>query len=977
RGKEIERVSSRQITRSNTSVIGKTALKRTSRNPAIIITLPKARLRSIKTCARNYGRSRQPTIFRRNLYRLDWTDDRLCSRGEGQTISIQAGLLKTLTARQQLIQILTHKGATFIPRREDGSINNITRHTHIITGDIEFPEYSKALDYNIHVVRPSWVESSFEKGRQTQARQHSPDPSMFFREVIVSCAELPEGDKDAIIAGTLALGGLYSAPLTKLVTHVVALDMHNDKCRTVQAKDLACKIVLPHWFDDCLKLGKLINEGPYLLPDPEILRASSDEPVRARSTPGLDGATSAVAGAPPAYNPPISPSDSRKQLAVFKDKKVLFSKDLNVNDHLAKTLRHLVSQAGGSLTTDVEECDVYIGHYRDGMDYVAASQAEKTVGNLSWFYNVINRNKWTNPLGKLLHYPVPRDGIPGFKGKRISLSNYSGEARIYLENLCKEAGADFTKTMKQDNTHLITAHTHSEKCDAAQEWNIDIVNHLWLEESYAKCAAQSLTNKRFTHFPPRTNLSEIVGQTPIDINKVRKLYFANGEKTIKDAEPGAKTPHPFRGAVRAPDTSPRKGVPASSAATSKAKSFVDAPEPMDVDGDENDSSEFLPAPQTAKRRKTRVGSDAAMATPSMLRTTGRENSPPTTGRASKEKALRDLHALKDDVLLYDRERKRKGGVVHGGRRTAEPEEEQPVVTKAAATKTRNKRKSDDMGDDTAEISETEIAGVKGKAKKVKTDNGPPVKFTMLVTGDERWLGNMKREAIEKAKLRAIGIKITTEPSECSLLCAPRILRTKKFIAALAKSPFVVNIGYLDSALANETLPDLDDHLLKDDEAEQRLGFLMDDALDRADMNKNHLLHGWTIFITEKVPGGFETYKEIISINGGTAILYKGRSNVIPGPRYNPGGDRDRGSWVQNQGLEEIEPNQVFLISGTLPEEVKLWQKFRDEADRKDCDAMIVKTDWLINLAMSQQIEWDEKWALKESLVSGYEEGRGK
>ena len=146
------------------------------------------------------------------------------------------------------MHLLTKDGATFIPRREDGSINNIAGHTHVITDDIDFLEYSRALEYNVHVVRPSWVISSHEKGRQTQPRQHSPDPSMFFREVIVSCADLPEGDKDAIIAGTLALGGLYSAPLTKLVTHVVSMDMHNDKCRTVEAKQLACKIVLPHWY---------------------------------------------------------------------------------------------------------------------------------------------------------------------------------------------------------------------------------------------------------------------------------------------------------------------------------------------------------------------------------------------------------------------------------------------------------------------------------------------------------------------------------------------------------------------------------------------------------------------------------------------------------------------------------------------------------------------------------------------------------
>jgi hypothetical protein len=467
---------------------------------------------------------------------------------------------------------------------------------------------------------------------------------------------------------------------------------------------------------------------------------------------------SAVAGKPPPYNLSISPSESRKHLAVFRDKKVLFSKDLNINEHLAKTLRHLVTQAGGALTTDVNETDVYIGHYRDGIDYVAASRAEKTVGNLAWFYNVINRNKWTNPLARLLHYPVPRDGIPGFKDMRISLSNYSGEARIYLENLCTEAGAMFTRTMKQDNTHLITAHTHSEKCDAAQEWGIEIVNHLWLEESYAKCAVQPLTVKRYTHFPPRTNLSEVVGQTTIDMAKVRKLYFAGPEKTIKDAEPGAKTPHPFRGAVKAPDTSP---LPSSAAVASRAKPSVSS---KDVDPVQDSK----PAPQTAKKKKTRVGSDAAMSTPSMLsRRTEKEATPPTTGRASKEKALTNLHALKDDILLFEREQRRKGGVVHGGRRTAEPEDEEMANTMTATTATTTKtmaktrkRKSNDTAHEDAEISDAELGGVTSKGNKAKKakmsgSNGvaePDILYTMMVTGDERWLGNAKKESVETVSL---------------------------------------------------------------------------------------------------------------------------------------------------------------------------------------------------------------------------------
>jgi hypothetical protein len=64
-------------------------------------------------------------------------------------------------------------------------------------------------------------------------------------------------------------------------------------------------------------------------------------------------------------------------------------------------------------------------------------------------------------------------------------------------------------------------------------------------------------------------------------------------------------------------------------------------------------------------------------------------------------------------------------------------------------------------------------------------------------------------------------------------------------------------------------------------------------------------------------------------------------------------------------------NRVYLISSTSDEEVKLWEKFEAEARKKGLEPRIVKTDWLINLAMSQRVEWDEKWELKEELVPGW------
>ena len=420
-----------------------------------------------------------------------------------------------------------------------------------------------------------------------------------------------------------------------------------------------------------------------------------------------------------------------------------------------------LSRSAGELVSD--DCDIYIGHYREGNDYVEAFQAGKEVANLAWFYNVINRNRWTNPLTKLLHYPVPRDGISGFRGMRISLSNYTGEARIYLENLVKEAGAEFTKTMKQDNTHLITAHKQSEKCEAAQEWNINIINHLWLEESYAKCAVQSLTHSRYTTFPSRTNLSEVVGQTPINLDMVRRFYFATREKTIKDVEEeglepaDGLAPRPYRGAVK-PQRSPRKTVPASSAvpATAPMPTAADdsithtSVEAMDTLHEEEEA----PVPRTARKAKGRGVADAE--TPLRKTLSEKESeTPPTTGRASKNRALDAMHKQKEDIALFQKEMKRKGGVIRGGRRISE--DDAPESAKKA---TRGKKRASveavdadgdsEMGNGSAEEEAVKPTGRQTKkAKKsdlVAGDDGlPPVKYKMLVTGDVRWQGKPKKE----------------------------------------------------------------------------------------------------------------------------------------------------------------------------------------------------------------------------------------
>lgn len=395
---------------------------------------------------------------------------------------------------------------------------------------------------------------------------------------------------------------------------------------------------------------------------------------------------------------------------MFANKKVMLSDNLGIGSHLRGTIEDLITKGGGSVTTSVHKADMYVSKYRDGEDYTIASRAGKDVGNLAWLYYLITHNTWTSPLRRLLHYPVARNGLPDFKGFRISLSNYSGDARIYLENLITAAGAECTKTLKQDNTHLITAHVVSEKCAAAKDWNIHLVNHLWLEESYARWCVQSVANSRYTHFPLRTNLGEVVGQTKIDRHAVEHNFFPEEDANMVGPEEEAKPMQP------------------------KDQSLL-------VGGVPNSSVQHSPKKPTAKAKPKKPYEDVrklpdVQRTPSTKRMTalGKENHTPGTGssRKAKDVATSRLHEIAPDIALFEKESKRIGGVVHGGRRKNDPD--------------RVNLKKHPVEDDTATDSDT-----RGAKRQKTTTKSPPVSQHLLVTGYKRWLGEPAIEADDKVR----------------------------------------------------------------------------------------------------------------------------------------------------------------------------------------------------------------------------------
>lgn len=823
---------------------------------------------------------------------------------------------------------ITSAHGTIVPfDAPKGRIENLKDINYIVSETADFPDYHRALDLMIHVVKPTWVHASLQSMKTKNPRAYSPDPALFMSDVVICCGEIPNGDKEAIEGGVLALGGQIAPSLSKQVTHLIALDVSEPRCQLAISKRLQLVIVLPHWFDDCLKVGRRISERPYTLPNPEILADAEPGaiPPTRTSQQIRDATTPEPQNEPVPLPPHLEPP---RAIKAFEGKSVKLGEDLNISTKLRGVITGMIQAGGGSVTSKIDEADMYVCNYREGTDYVKASQAQKDVGNLGWLYYLITHGIWTNPMQRMLHYPRPREGIPGFDSYKISISSYTGEARVYLENLIKATGAEFTKTFKQDNTHLIAAHKNSEKCEAAAEWGVNIVNHLWLEDSYAKCREMPLTENRYTYFPARTNLGEVLGQTEIDRDATEKIFFSKQTKPVKAV----------KAAPQSKDASASRVVPRAS----------EPPAPRSP-----------PMAEKAKRAK----SGGSVQTPAPPRQTDGENHTPGS-RGAKDRALSKLHDFAPDIAQFEKEMKRKGGVIHGGRRRTEDEvEERAKQAKGGRDSVSSKRSIEEVDED--EETEDEAPDVPAKNKRAKKEKLTPIKFRMLISKDERWTNNAEKESKDKARLRELGLFITDDFKKVDLVCAPHPVRTKKFIASLACAPTLVSTSYLDFALKNNKLPPVEKHLLQAKDFEKANKFRLSEALERAKQNKHRLLKDWTIFCTEKVAGGFDTYKDIIEVNGGKCSLWKGRPTTVSASKR-----------IRNTSDKEVSQNQVedegdvlYLISDADKREFNNWTKFRELAKKHDMVPRIVKTEWLLSVAMAQYVHWDPQWELDEDVVN--------
>ncbi|KAK9468932.1 BRCT domain-containing protein [Lipomyces arxii] len=854
----------------------------------------------------------------------------------------------------KLRQLLNDGGAQEVEIFRDGNSEkwNVKAVTHIITTNIDFPEYDEAEELMINVVKPLWVYKSVSHNRISPIRLYSPNPKLFFSDVNIVVAGLHTGDCEALYGGVRALGGQWSETLSRFTTHVVALSADHPKCKAASHARRAVKVVLPHWIDDCLKLNRRIDDTPYLFPDPKILTDANSGITLTPPNKDLTYLHSAY------VREDFKPPEPRS--TVFDNKKFFLGLDLRLSERSRSTLQVMIEAAGGQTVENRSDSNVYIGYYRYGPEYVGACRNHLVVGNLTWLYWMVAHDKWSSPMSHLLHYPIPKWGLDEMTEYKICVSGYSGESRHYMEKLILACGAKYTKALRLDNTHLITAKPSGEKYEAARLWNQHIVNHLWLEESYAKWQVQTVTLPRFSHFPRLTNLMEVIGQTRLDASQLKRFYALDDGPSpdrvsqVEDDSSPAKENQSVD--VTVPPTVPGFTLSEPVVKTDEVRDSTSKKEPEPVgkvvekrklvlkDHNSQQSSveqqsqhekvEQEEKPKSSAKENAYVLIAKTVVKPSKIltkipepasraRTSSSEDaSPPVVssgGRRAKEKAAEKLRDNIEDLNEYQIQKRRKG-------LPSLPSEEESQVV---ATPTR-KRKSE------------ESMGIEGASKhKLKTDN-KEVTMKVLMTGYPRSL-----TLHELQRLYRMGIELVEKSHDITHLASPKISRTEKFLCAIPLAPVIISTDFIQDCLTKGKLLNDRDYILRDKEGEKINNCNLSKTLEAAKAKGTGPFKNMVINVTPKAINsdkGSDTLGNIITANGGVVVK-------IRTPRAKKFAARDG--------------QPMVLISSV--EDESYFEAFLDAADAEGRDAYIFTSDWVATGVLRMKVKFGDEFALRTNL----------
>ncbi|KAF8970994.1 hypothetical protein BGZ46_010383, partial [Entomortierella lignicola] len=751
-------------------------------------------------------------------------------------------------------------------------------------------------------------------------------------------AKLPAYDRQLIQNAVEDYGGSFTPDITSNITHMIALTESGIKYDYImEHPELEIKIVLPHWFQLCCNMRRLLPETIYQFPNPPMLNPDY------------------LPTDPPKNMAPQLYSNSVKSVALFLSSpseihslfldgyKIFFGEDLNIIPERRANIEEKITEAGGIIVNEYSSgtVDIVICRFRIGRIYIEASRDGKIVASADWLLHVLQTGKLPSPKASLLHYPIPHECIPGMNKLVITISNYTGSIREYLKRMIVAMGAVYKPTLSnrsaaEPTTHLICGNASGDKYEKGHEWNVKLVNHLWLEDCFQAWSLQSETKPRYTLFPVHNQLSFVFG-THILPEALENWTGSDQGDTPQDQDQDQdqenptestttihKENSPASGQIIAKDSEAKvefvPNPPTSTTPKSVSKKPSTGANPPKSDSSvSNTSAPSSPMKSssvvivTGNKEGSSSSTAAATESPTLgsVRVVSKKRGAAVQASKVLQKIVPDMNEFQDEIRDEKKASKKKKkhtafeesaadeGLDMDVDDTDASHPTPKIIASPSAKRSRTsfgsvgerstpvRSDNEDDRDDEANTSgpRTPVKKQKRSSKGEKEDTSiDAINTTTLEQSPAtakskrvRYIGTgLKDQSAAQTKaLKALGILPTTAVEKCTHLVATSIARTGKFLSAILLGKIIVHEDWLQACIDANSILDEDDYRIKDTASEQKFGMNLYESLDRA--REKRVFENCVFYLSPSMNKDMPGLKSVVEAGGGKAstLLHTG------------------------------------------------------------------------------------------------------
>lgn len=661
----------------------------------------------------------------------------------------------------EIERLIASNGGSVVTAELNHDLNLLQKYRveHVLSHTADFSTAAVAAERLVPVTTVQWLVDSCREQQKKNYRLYFPAPAPPLAGVVLCAANnLPQGDKDAIYTAVRLFGGQYLDSLSRYTTHLVAVDRVNSKAVVAahlrQKQGLFIKVVHLAWFAECLRQQRRVDEEPYLLSDPVVRESGQPNAALVRTGPDIRSS----------------------EYSILAGKRVYVSSDFNMSKTLVDALEELIRAHGGTVVHEFDEnaMDVFVGRFRSGERFRRACALPRVhVGLLPWLLKIIVSKRYLQPEdGSLLDFPVPKKCIPEFHKLRISVTGINGDARHYLAQLISNMGAVFTKTLDCKNDVLVCGSVASSKYLVARSrWrNIKLVNHLWIEECFARWQFLDPADARYA-----------VGVTAARLGKTRLPSSVLAHWSDHGSEHLGVEDSDEEGTTMQPG-----GVLPTTPALEETES-PDLAQQCDMAvGRDTEIERVTECVSERRKMEKEKETRAEKKTGRTEWTSGRADEPVSVSdipsspvperacRSAKQKAVLKVHSDIEDLKKY----------TSMSKSSRQMEKYMQQLELATSTHKRDG------------------ALLSAKNTQHKKKKPEDMRHILVMTGCEHTLVLSRSDML---KLARVGLKVVSDYTAAKrpvdTIVAPKVLRTEKFLKCLSRAHRIVHPSYLSAVLS--------------------------------------------------------------------------------------------------------------------------------------------------------------------------------